>query len=92
MKKNSQVDVELSFKTERDDQQCKYFITVTALTRFNGLLHSLVVKLDVDDKTITDGFAGNKDEALKVVQHNAVSKIVNQILDEARKREIFILS
>jgi len=89
--KPNEVEVKLSFKVERDNVQSKYFLTVTA--QVMGHLHSsLVSKVEVDDKTIMDGFAGNKDEALKVLQHNVIGKILNQILDAKRENKTFILS
>ncbi len=89
--KPNEIEVRLKFKVERDDQQCKYFLTVTA--QVMGRLHSsLLSKIEIDDMTIANGFAGNKDEAIKMMQHNIINRILNQIMDSQRENRTFILS
>ena len=89
--KPKEVDIKLKLKLERYEELCRYFLTTTATIK--GRSEPLQLRIMLDDRVIKDGFNGDKEKAISVMQKEAILSITKQILEELKKKDpTFILA
>lgn len=89
--KPKEVDIKLKLKLERYEKLCRYFLTTTATIK--GRSEPLQLRIMLDDRVIKDGFNGDKEKAISVMQKEAILSITKQILEELKKKDpTFILA